>query len=81
MCIMPRNVKMVLDYCKIACKYMQKDTPETRYAPLDYAIAQKILPTLNGVGEDYNLLFDKLQEECGNDNMPLCSKIIDRMKK
>ena len=81
MCIMPRNVKMVLDYCKIACKYMQNDTPETSYAPLDYAIAQKILPTLNGVGEDYNLLFDKLQEECGNDNMPLCSKIIDRMKK
>ena len=40
-----------------------------------------LLNALNGVGEDYNLLFDKLQEECGNDNMPLCSKIIDRMKK
>lgn len=81
MTITPRNVKMVLGYCKIACKYMQKDTPETRYAPLDYAIAQKVLPTLNGVGDDFNLLFDKLQEECGNDNMPLCSKIIERMKK
>lgn len=81
MYIMPRNVKMVLEYCKIACKYMQMDTPETRYAPLDYAIAQKILPTLNGTGEGYNLLFDKLQEECGNDNMPLCNKIIERMKK
>lgn len=81
MTIMPRNVKMVLEYCKIACKYMQKDTPETRYAPLDYAIAQKILPTLNGAGDEYNLLFEKLQEECGNDSMPLCSKIIERMKK
>lgn len=81
MAIMPRNVKMVIGYCKIACKYMQKDTPETRFAPLDYAIAQKILPTLNGIGENYDLLFEKLQEECGNGNMPLCSKIIERMKK
>lgn len=81
MIIMPRNVKMVLGYCKIACKYMQKDTPETRFAPLDYAIAQKIFPTLNGVGKNYDLLFEKLKEECGKDNMPLCSKIIERMQK
>lgn len=43
---MPRNVKMVLYYCYVACKYMVRDTPETKLAPLDFAVAQKICPLL-----------------------------------
>lgn len=81
MMIMPRNVKMVYDYCSIASKYMKRDTPETRLAPLDFAIAQKILPTINGAGENYDKLIIQLQEECGENNMPLCCNILKRMKK
>lgn len=81
MMIMPRNVRMVLEYCKVACKYMKRDTPETRFAPLDYAIAQKILPTINGNGENLYSLFSQLKEECGESNMPICSKIINRIQK
>lgn len=81
MMIMPRNVKMVLEYCKIACKYMKRDTPETRFAPLDYAIAEKILPTINGNGENIRILIMQLKEECGESNMPICSKILNRMQK
>lgn len=48
--IMPRNQKMVKNYCAVGCRCMERDTPATKYAPLDYAFSQKILPTINGNG-------------------------------
>ena len=77
--IMPRNVKMVLYYCYVACKYMVRDTPETKLAPLDFAVAQKILPTINGSGENLEKLIEDLDKEFDN-GMPICAKIIRRMK-
>jgi hypothetical protein len=71
-----RNQKMVYDYCKTACRYMNKK-PETRWAPLDYAVAQKILPIINGRGEQYKKLLFALQKTC--DALPLCHEHIDRM--
>lgn len=79
--ISPRNMKMVMGYCSVACIYMQRDTPETRYAPLDFAVAQKILPTINGAGENYAKLMVQLREECGSSSMPICAKILERMQK
>lgn len=76
----PRNVKMVLNYCRVASKYMKRDTPETRFAPLDYAVAQKILPTINGTGASLDELVKQLKEECSESNMPICSKILNRMQ-
>ena len=80
MMIMPRNVKMVLNYCRVASRYMKRDTPETRFAPLDFAVAQKILPTIHGAGANLDKLVKQLREECGESNMPLCSKILKRMQ-
>ena len=77
--IMPRNVKMILYYCHVDCKYMHMDTPETRFVPLDFAVAQKILPTINGSGENLEKLIEDLDKEFDN-GMPICAKIIKRMK-
>ncbi|MDR2418076.1 MAG: AAA family ATPase [Treponema sp.] len=72
-----RNQKMVHDYCKTACLYMDTKKPETRLAPLDYAVSQKILPIISGRGEQYRQLLLSLQKEC--ETLPLCHEHIERM--
>lgn len=72
-----RNQKMVYDYCKIACRYMDTKKSETKLAPLDYAVSQKILPIINGRGEQYRRLLLALQKEC--EPLVLCHEHIERM--
>lgn len=79
--IMPRNLKMVKNYCAVGCRCMECDTPTTKLAPLDYAFSQKILPTINGTGDKYRLLIEDLMKECTAQNMPISAKHLDRMKK
>ncbi|MDR3304054.1 MAG: AAA family ATPase [Treponema sp.] len=71
-----RNQKMVHDYCTTAYKYMNKRA-EAHLTPLDYAVAQKILPLINGRGEQYKKLLLSLQKIC--DTLPLCHEHIERM--
>ena len=78
--IMPRNLKMVKNYCAVACRCMEHDTPSTKFAPLDYAVSQKILPTINGTGDNYRELIDELIKECTAQSMPLTAKHLVRMK-
>ena len=79
--IMPRNQKMVKNYCAVGCRCMEHDTPTTKLAPLDYAFSQKVLPTINGTGENYQLLIDDLLKECTAQNMPISAKHLERMKR
>lgn len=79
--IMPRNLRMVRNYCAVGCRCMERDTPATKFAPLDYALSQKILPTINGNGDNYRVLIEKLQEECTAQNMPISAKHLERMKR
>lgn len=79
--IMPRNQKMVKNYCAVGCRCMERDTPATKYAPLDYAFSQKILPAINGNGENYRLLIEDLLKECTMQNMPISAKHLERMKR
>lgn len=73
--IMPRNQKMVQAYLATASLYM--DVDREQYAPLDYAVAQKILPLINGSGENYKRLLNTLLEKCGN--LPLCQMHLKRI--
>ena len=57
---------------------MSKDSVDEKFAPLDYAVAQKILPSINGSGDVYRKLVDDLLAECGS--MPLCNKHLIRIK-
>lgn len=79
--IRPRNLMMVHNYCIAAQQCMQRNSPNTRYAPLDYAVAQKILPTINGTGERYKQLIEELLKECNEQYMPLCSKHLQRIQR
>lgn len=79
--IMPRNLKMVRNYCAVGCRCMERDTPATKFAPLDYALSQKILPTINGNGDNYRMLIDDLLKECTGQNMPISAKHLERMKR
>ena len=79
--IMPRNLKMVRNYCAVGCRCMERDTPVTKFAPLDYALSEKILPTINGNGDNYRMLIEELSKECTPQNMPITARHLERMKR
>ena len=60
---------------------MERDTPATKFAPLDYTLSQKILPTINGNGDNYCMLIEELSKECTPQNMPITAKHLERMKR
>lgn len=60
---------------------MKCNTPGTMFAPLDYAVAQKILPTINGTGERYAYLVKELLAECADQSMPICAKHLERIER
>lgn len=74
--VMPRNQKMVETYIRTASQYMQSSN---KYVAVDYAVAQKILPLINGMGNDYQKLIEKLLNEC--DDMPLTNYHLQRIKR
>lgn len=78
--IMPRNLRMIRNYCIVACKYMDLDRPSTRLSPIDYAFSQKVLPIINGSGEKYDKLIDSLLKACPEQSMPISNKHLKRMK-
>lgn len=65
---------MVKNYCLVAQKYMRN-----ALAPLDFAVAQKILPLINGSGKDYDSLVSSLEKEFEG-SMPLSYDLIQRLK-
>ena len=77
--IFPRNLKMVRNYFQVAFSCMDTSQEENRFAPLDYAVSQKILPTLNGTGEKYGGLVDALLTRCSG-KLPLCSRHLLRIQ-
>ena len=77
--IFPRNLKMVRNYFQVAFSCMDTSREENRFAPLDYAVSQKILPTINGTGEKYGSLIDALLTRCA-DKLPVCQRHLLRMK-
>jgi hypothetical protein len=77
--IFPRNLKMVHHYFQVAFSCMDTSREENRFAPLDYAVSQKILPTLNGTGEKYTDLVDALLTRCSG-KLPHCHQHLLRIK-
>lgn len=75
--IIPRNLKMVREYVTVASHCMERNTAETKLAPIDYALAQKVLPLINGM--DKEDLVNRLIDVC-KDGMPKCHKHLIRMR-
>lgn len=79
--IMPRNLMMVKKYCATACCCMNRATAASQFAPLDYAFSQKILPTINGTGDNYKKLVTDLLKECSMQFMPISNRHLERIEK
>ena len=77
--ISPRTDISVSRYCNVAAKLFEQSSDAARRDPsliaLDYAIAQKILPKINGYGDEYSEWLKELMKKC-EDNYLLRSKEI-----
>ena len=74
----PRITGMIKRYCIASTLVMNQDKDEynNSYAALDYAVAQKVLPMINGYGENYYGFIEALIEECDDTTMPKCNAIL-----
>ena len=74
----PRILGMIKKYCIASKLVMNLDNDEdsNSYAALDYAVAQKVLPMLNGYGDNYSRFIEKLIEECDETTMPKCNNLL-----
>lgn len=70
----PRIIGMIKRYCLASKSIM--DLQENVYVALDYAVAQKILPLINGYGETYAEFLKNLALECDQNTMPRCYELI-----
>lgn len=75
----PRVIRMITRYCLASDGLI--DTSETSYAALDYAVAQKVLPMIDGYGEKYQSLVDKLMVACSSTSMPICFNLLSKIQK
>lgn len=75
----PRIIGMIKKYC-LASK-MVMDFSGNVYTALDYAVAQKVLPMINGYGEQYHEFLQRLLLECDRNTMPKCNEIIQTILK
>ncbi|MDO4925914.1 MAG: hypothetical protein Q3980_09640 [Turicibacter sp.] len=73
----PRVIIMIKNYCIAGEKLFDKS--ENRYVALDYAIAQKVMPMINGFGDTYKEFLESLQLLCDKADMPLCNKILQEI--
>lgn len=74
----PRTIRMIKRYC-LASKDLM-DISENSYVSLDYAVAQKILPMIDGYGDKYKEFLEKLMKECDSGTMPICSNLLQSIK-
>lgn len=70
----PRTIGMIKHYCLAGSQLM--DMGENNYVALDYAIAQKILPMIDGYGEIYQKFLEDLLKECDQTTMPKCYELL-----
>lgn len=68
-----RSIKMIKNYCISAQKFM---VGENRYKPLDYAIAQKVLPQLEGYGDEYGVFLKELLDVFRSFSLTTCSGLV-----
>ncbi len=50
-------------------------------AACDFAVVQRVLPTLRGVGERYREVFDALRTLCHEQNWPRSAETVDRIRR
>lgn len=74
--VSPRSQKMMLSYARTASRVMDCSSAQSQYAPIDYAIVQKVLPVLSGTEERLGGLLEDLSMVT---NLPLTKARVDHM--
>lgn len=62
--ISPRSMVMMRKYIATASRLMSLKTRDSKFAPVDYAFSQKVLPQLSGPAEYVKELIDELLAKC-----------------
>lgn len=75
--VSPRSQNMMRGYMSAASELMENPVAD-RFDPVDYAIAQKVLPGISGPRELYEDLLDDLASVCSR--LPHTQRIIEHMK-
>ena len=79
-CISPRIRKIIYKYLKTGVSIFEKSkTTSSEYVALDYAVAQKILPKIDGQGENYEKFLQSLLGLFENNKMTKCMTILKRI--
>ncbi|WP_164691444.1 hypothetical protein [Pseudomonas viridiflava] len=75
--VSPRKIQAIYKYCQTANELLFQ-----RYQPLDFAIAQHILPMINGYGKSYRERLSQLQQKLADCNYEISrqhlTNIIER---
>lgn len=74
--VSPRSQKMMRGYICTAEQVMDTNTVQSAYSPVDFAVAQKILPQLSGTEDRISDLLNKIVSVGG---LPETKKRIERM--
>lgn len=77
--VSPRINNMIVKYLKVGCRLLEEteDTGSSDYVALDYAVSQKLLPKINGYGENYKKFLKDILNLFDDKNMIKCKKIIE----
>lgn len=75
--VSPRSQKMVWNYVCAADGLMQQSTAQSSFAPVDFAVTQKILPLFSGTEERLEGLLDELSAVVG---LPIMKARVDHMR-
>lgn len=64
-------------YLRVGCNLLE-DTKDTmhEFVALDYVVAQKLLPKINGFGDQYKNFLENLYEEFNSKNLMKCKSIV-----
>ncbi len=76
--VSPRSQKMMARYITAAQRILDSSSAESSYAPVDYAVSQKVVPTLSGPEDTMRDLIDSLM---GVGSLPMTRKHLERMSK
>lgn len=78
--ISPRMELAIRKYWNTASRLMEDtDYCEASVVALDYAIAQKILPKISGMGEEYMNWLDKIKVYCNDNGLQISGNIIQNI--
>ncbi|WP_411680028.1 hypothetical protein [Clostridium thailandense] len=76
--ISPRIDIMIKRYLKVGCNLFEGTKDATsEFVALDYAVAQKLLPKINGYSDEYEEFLNNLKKKFDEKNMMKCKKVVE----